>query len=1531
MQRFAPTFTPWSTHCWLEIYLDLLTASRLIALSKPGGGARPIAIGECLTRLAAKAALTVMGESARDHFLPLQYGVAVPGGAEAIIHAARSFTDSRPQCLVLQTDIANAFNSISRQAIIDAIQDNNLSPLLPLVKLAYGNPSHLLLDANFVSPPLSSKRGVRQGDPLGPLLFAAGMHPALCETASAHPKVLCLAYADDVTFMGEQENTVAAFTFFTNKLAHLGLAHNPEKCAAWSSATVVTTQLPPGVPLSKEGVRLLGSYLGPATGATNFLAGQLEEMAKPRVAYITRTAPLNLLSRNTWSQWGRDLLATLLTSCGIRVPSCSSEQSRVWAQASLPPSLGGISITDPLVEGVHGFLASVTQAALFLTSLTLAPDSALAQAQNHMPLPRDVTSPLHTWLTECELALPTDARELLEKERLVRSDLRLQHELALRVQGSKYAVQVQESRRMRPNPLSGHTQRLFSLTGYGTGDWLTAIPIAANQRIGPEQTADFTMSDRSSGAVWVCDVTITDPISTRDPEATKGRGWVAREQADKKIKHYANRPETVGFFPLAIETYGCPCAEVLVFLKLLADTAARRYFNAESKSFQAAKFLHQFRQRWSVALQRAQSLGYLLKSSEATAAENPPVGGIGAELRAALPCPALPVAPPFAARRAALCSPCATLCNPRAALLLPALPYLRAALLATTPPFAARTPPFCSPPRRPLQPAGRPLQPAHHASLCCCPPCCAQPCWPAPCCPHSPAVRRPAACATRPMAALLPVRRPVGSRTALPFPACSSSALVLVRHPACVLPYWSRATLLCPQWLVSVFSPSIMRVVRSSLIRGSKTYSSDNSTRSQWITRDAAARLAVRNHLPLPERTHFGQHKTGKALYNAVVARYYSPAAAALGRLILPYLFPELSAFATVDDLVTHLRTSDARYRAALPAKFLDRNPPPMYITFYFIVTHLADSLRAARDHFLALDPTDLTFDLLKKHLLAAKTSVVAIGAARGTPRTPFFEGCSPSPLCPSYASAAAADVLGAEDVGAASALSGKRRSSKGKGGQGGGGGSRGGGGGGSGGGGGGGGGGKVGSGSGSGGFGGGGGGSGGGGGGGSNESGGGDSGGGRGGVGQRQQQQRRSETPTPQQLREWFAQRGASGGSVRCPYVIRTGDRAGQTCGKLHTQHRCFSRLNNAWRTLFGDEAECPRRSELLRFRVDIFALDYDAILAAMYALSVSAEGDCYLCVLPNPGIEAAALGASESTLPCTTPAEALHTFTLELGASCYFFRDCTTLTPLPAPVSDRLADPSGGPVLARSSTVLPLPLPSRMQCTTPGGQRVSISTCTRTGHHLATFTRRPGSSQYTLTTEPPQVAASAQVSASGQVAAPARVASCRTRLSCSTTDLVTPPRHAFVACTPTSLFLVFLCLFLRSRPRLPHPAFLVSRSGSAPLLTPPRGCERYFLLVVDDYTRYTTVFPLRSKGEDSDVLIPWIRAVRLQLREWFREDLPVLCLHSDRGGEFSSDLLRDFCRAEAILQLFTLPASPQQNGVVERRIGLVMEVVAP
>ncbi|CAI7881974.1 unnamed protein product [Closterium sp. NIES-53] len=354
------------------------------------------------------------------------------------------------------------------------------------------------------------------------------------------------------------------------------------------------------------------------------------------------------------------------------------------------------------------------------------------------------------------------------------------------------------------------------------------------------------------------------------------------------------------------------------------------------------------------------------------------------------------------------------------------------------------------------------------------------------------------------------------------------------------------------------------------------------------------------------------------------------------------------------------------------------------------------------------------------------------------------------------------------------------------------------------------------------------------------------------------------------------------------------------------------------------------------------------------------SAEGACHVCLPPDPGIqsaalgageaaalgactspapgagEAAALGAGESALSGAAPAAVLHTFTLDSGASRSIFRDSTTLTPLSRPVAVSLADPSGGPVLEQSSTVLP---GASLQDAwvdqfTPRGQRVTHCTCSRTGRHLATFTRRPGSSPYTLSTAPPPVSASGQVAASSQVfAAASRSSPASTPCSCHPLSHETLlwhhrlghpslPRlrgmvsHALVSGLPRSLPPLpprpaptcVPCVKGRQR-AAPHSSSFPSTE--APLQTlhmdvwgPARvrgqGHERYFLLVVDDYSRYTTVFPLRSKGEVPEVMIDWISGARCQLSESFGSDLPT----------------------------FTLPASPQQNGIAERRIGMAMDV---
>ncbi|CAI7827893.1 unnamed protein product, partial [Closterium sp. NIES-53] len=171
-----------------------------------------------------------------------------------------------------------------------------------------------------------------------------------------------------------------------------------------------------------------------------------------------------------------------------------------------------------------------------------------------------------------------------------------------------------------------------------------------------------------------------------------------------------------------------------------------------------------------------------------------------------------------------------------------------------------------------------------------------------------------------------------------------------------------------------------------------------------------------------------------------------------------------------------------------------------------------------------------------------------------------------------------------------------------------------------------------------------------------------------------------------------------------------------------------------------------------------------------------------------------------------------------------------------------------------------------------TPGGQCVTHCTCSRTGRHLATFTRRPGLSLYTLTTASPLVTASGQVAASSQVfAAVSRSSPASAPCSCRPLSHETLLWHHRLG-HPSLPRLRGMASFTlvsglpRSLPPLPpRPAptcvpCVEGRQRAAPhsstfpaivallqtlhidVWGPARvrgqGHERYFLLVVDDYS---------------------------------------------------------------------------------------------
>uniref|UniRef100_A0ACD5Z920 Uncharacterized protein n=1 Tax=Avena sativa TaxID=4498 RepID=A0ACD5Z920_AVESA len=89
----------------------------------------------------------------------------------------------------------------------------------------------------------------------------------------------------------------------------------------------------------------------------------------------------------------------------------------------------------------------------------------------------------------------------------------------------------------------------------------------------------------------------------------------------------------------------------------------------------------------------------------------------------------------------------------------------------------------------------------------------------------------------------------------------------------------------------------------------------------------------------------------------------------------------------------------------------------------------------------------------------------------------------------------------------------------------------------------------------------------------------------------------------------------------------------------------------------------------------------------------------------------------------------------------------------------------------------------------------------------------------------------------------------------------------------------------------------------------------KKYFLLVVDDCSRYMWTVLIKSKDEALVALQKIKNSSEMQL------NLKVKAIRTDRGGEFTSKEFGQFCDSAGIRHFLTAPYSPQQNGIVERR----------
>jgi hypothetical protein len=89
----------------------------------------------------------------------------------------------------------------------------------------------------------------------------------------------------------------------------------------------------------------------------------------------------------------------------------------------------------------------------------------------------------------------------------------------------------------------------------------------------------------------------------------------------------------------------------------------------------------------------------------------------------------------------------------------------------------------------------------------------------------------------------------------------------------------------------------------------------------------------------------------------------------------------------------------------------------------------------------------------------------------------------------------------------------------------------------------------------------------------------------------------------------------------------------------------------------------------------------------------------------------------------------------------------------------------------------------------------------------------------------------------------------------------------------------------------------------------------EKYFMLLVYDYTRMTIVCFLRNKSEAFENFKVYKKMVENEM------DSKIKCLRSDNGGEFTSKEFMDYCSRHGIKREFSISRRPQHNGVVERK----------
>jgi hypothetical protein len=255
---------------------DVITASVITPISKgQGPGIRPIAVGEVIANIGRSIIARHFSKSFAPKY-PLDFGLGASAGVEKCVLGVNRDMQTNKGYISMSIDCSNAFGNAQREAMREGaiacgaeelerpIQASYATSAVGLVRLTDG--THERIDIT---------RGVRQGDSLGPAIFAVTILPILVEGRDLFPAVTIRSYHDDINICGPPAEVLQTFAFLKPKLSGIGLQLNAAKSNILVNAMPSQTAFAPfaeaGFKPPSTSLEMLGSIIGDEPAIRAFL------------------------------------------------------------------------------------------------------------------------------------------------------------------------------------------------------------------------------------------------------------------------------------------------------------------------------------------------------------------------------------------------------------------------------------------------------------------------------------------------------------------------------------------------------------------------------------------------------------------------------------------------------------------------------------------------------------------------------------------------------------------------------------------------------------------------------------------------------------------------------------------------------------------------------------------------------------------------------------------------------------------------------------------------------------------------------------------------------------------------------------------------------------------------------------------------------------------------------------------------------------------------------------------------------------